>query len=154
MTCVRYRSSMHGALPALSSPTASSRFWKNTSQKKSEISRILALRSRIWTIRMDAVEFLLSSELRYVVYLFATETEGANRDKVALEFGRNGIKTLDELLAKQALRLNTDGTFQGTLSVVANAPDTFVKRMAHLHVDMIDLADAGSLMRCFHREVK
>ncbi len=103
--------------------------------------------------RMEAVEFLLSSELRYMVYVHASETPGANRDLVALEFGRNGVKTLDELLAKQALKLTADGTFQGTLSVVANAPDTFVKRMAHLHVDMIDLADAGSLMRSFHRGV-
>lgn len=101
--------------------------------------------------RMEAVEFLTSSEMRYQIYLFAAETPEANRETVALEFGRSGLQTLDELLAKQALKLNADGTFQGTLNVVTNAPDTLVKAMAHLHVDMIDLADAGSLMRSLHR---
>jgi hypothetical protein len=98
-------------------------------------------------VRTEALEFLTSSDSHYQIYLFAAETPGATRETVAMEFGRRGLLTLDELLEKKALSLKADGSFQGVL----NAPDALIKNMGHIHVDLIDLSEAGSFMRSFHR---
>ena len=112
-------------------------------EEMKDLSDISLSESQI-DLKLEAVEFALSSHYHYELFLFASETPGANRTLIEKQYGLKGLSLIDLLLEKGALTPGIDGGFIGIFDGASSPSEGILKSITKAHIDLIDLGEAGS----------
>ncbi len=96
---------------------------------------------------LEIIDFALSDIDCYRVFAFATETLGATRQTVGMEFGRFGSDILEALISKKALRIADDGRIENLIAGRQWWSDELVKNVALNNIHLMSSACPGTHMR-------